>query len=67
MYGTIAKVWLLEIDDLRVQFNSPQGTVKAVDGQSYYVESGETVAVVGESGCGKSVSALAWTILSPSG
>ena len=50
---------LLEIDDLQVQFNSPQGTIKAVDGQSYYVEPGETVAVVGESGCGKSVSALA--------
>ncbi len=50
---------LLEVDDLRVYFQSPQGAVKAVDGQSYYVEPGETVAMVGESGCGKSVSALA--------
>ena len=58
---------LLEIEGLKTQFFTSAGTVKAVDGQSYYVESGETVAVVGESGCGKSVSALAWTILSPSG
>ena len=50
---------LLEINDLRVEFQSPQGTVKAVDGLSYHVDAGETVAVVGESGCGKSVSALA--------
>jgi oligopeptide/dipeptide ABC transporter ATP-binding protein len=57
---------LLEINDLQVQFHSPQGTVKAVDGQSYYVEPGETVAVVGESGCGKSVSALAILGLVPS-
>ena len=57
---------LLEIDGLKVEFNTPQGVVKAVDGQSYHVESGETVAVVGESGCGKSVSALAILGLVPS-
>ena len=49
---------LLEIDDLRTQFFTSAGTVKAVDGISYTVDEGETVAIVGESGCGKSVSAL---------
>ena len=48
---------LLEIDDLRTQFFTSAGTVKAVDGISYSVDEGETVAIVGESGCGKSVSA----------
>ena len=50
---------LLEIEDLRVEFRTHAGLVKAVDGISYGVGEGETVAVVGESGCGKSVSALA--------
>jgi oligopeptide/dipeptide ABC transporter ATP-binding protein len=50
---------LLEIADLRVEFRTHGGLVKAVDGISYVVEQGETVAIVGESGCGKSVSALA--------
>ena len=49
---------LLEIEDLRTQFFTSGGTVKAVDGISYSVDAGETVAIVGESGCGKSVSAL---------
>ncbi|MFQ5785344.1 MAG: ABC transporter ATP-binding protein [Alphaproteobacteria bacterium] len=57
---------LLEIEDLRVEFQSAQGIVKAVDGLTYHVEQGETVAVVGESGCGKSVSALAILGLVPS-
>ncbi|MDG2285510.1 MAG: ABC transporter ATP-binding protein, partial [Alphaproteobacteria bacterium] len=49
---------LLQIQDLRTQFSTSSGTVKAVDGVTYDVEEGETVAVVGESGCGKSVTAL---------
>ena len=49
---------LLKIQGLKTQFFTSAGTVKAVDGISYDVEEGETVAVVGESGCGKSVSAL---------
>jgi oligopeptide/dipeptide ABC transporter ATP-binding protein len=49
---------LLKIQDLKTQFFTSAGTVKAVDGISYDVDEGETVAVVGESGCGKSVSAL---------
>ena len=49
---------LLEIDKLHIQFSTAVGTVRAVDGISYDVDEGETVAIVGESGCGKSVSAL---------
>ena len=49
---------LLRIQDLRTQFSTSSGIVKAVDGVTYDVEEGETVAVVGESGCGKSVTAL---------
>jgi peptide/nickel transport system ATP-binding protein len=49
---------LLDIDDLAVEFRGRSGTVRAVDGLSLYVAKGETVAIVGESGCGKSVTAL---------
>ena len=49
---------LLEIENLHTQFFTPNGTVRAVDGISYTVNEGETVAMVGESGCGKTVSAL---------
>ncbi|MCH7633881.1 MAG: ABC transporter ATP-binding protein [Proteobacteria bacterium] len=56
---------LLELEDLRTQFFTTAGTVKAVDGVSYDVEKGETVGIVGESGCGKSVSALSILRLIP--
>ena len=56
---------LLEIENLKTQFFTSAGTVKAVDGISYTVDEGETVALVGESGCGKSVSALSVLRLIP--
>ncbi|MGB7181431.1 MAG: ABC transporter ATP-binding protein [Burkholderiaceae bacterium] len=56
---------LLEVDNLQTQFLTSVGTVKAVDGISYDVEEGETVAIVGESGCGKSVGALSIMRLIP--
>jgi len=49
---------LLEIENLQTHFFTSAGVVKAVDGISYDVNQGETIAIVGESGCGKSVSAL---------
>ncbi|MBK7178884.1 MAG: ABC transporter ATP-binding protein [Chloroflexi bacterium] len=49
---------LLEVNDLKVQFHTPEGTVHAVNGISYTIHQGEVVAVVGESGCGKSVSMM---------
>jgi len=56
---------LLEVDNLQTQFLTSGGIVKAVDGISYDVEEGETVAIVGESGCGKSVNALSIMRLIP--
>src|SRR6188768_3433009 len=49
---------LLEIDGLRTWFFTRDGIVRAVDGVSFHVMPGETLAIVGESGCGKSVTAL---------
>ncbi|WP_018259905.1 ABC transporter ATP-binding protein [Methylobacterium sp. WSM2598] len=48
---------LLEVENLRTHFRTPDGINRAVDGVSFEVETGETVAIVGESGCGKSVTA----------
>ncbi len=56
---------LLEVKDLKTYFYTEEGVVKAVDGVTYNVEEGETLALVGESGCGKSVSAMAMLRLIP--
>lgn len=56
---------LLDVKDLRTYFYTFEGVVKAVDGVSYEVEEGETLGLVGESGCGKSVSALSLMRLIP--
>ena len=50
---------LLSVEGLQVEFATSRGVVRAVDGVSWSVRAGETLALVGESGCGKSVSALA--------
>ncbi|MBN6034634.1 ABC transporter ATP-binding protein [Amycolatopsis sp. 195334CR] len=50
---------LLEIDDLRVEFRTPDGVASVLNGVSYHVDAGETLAVLGESGSGKSVTAQA--------
>jgi len=49
---------LLQVEDLHTRFHTPEGTVYAVNGISYRLHEGETLAVVGESGCGKSVSMM---------
>ena len=58
---------LLEVDDLRTYFSSRRGDVHAVDGVAFSVERGRTLGIVGESGCGKSVTALSiMGLLAPS-
>jgi oligopeptide transport system ATP-binding protein len=56
---------LLAVDDLRVQFWTGSGLVYAVNGISFEISAGETLGIVGESGCGKSVTALALLGLLP--
>ena len=56
---------VLEVDGLQTYFHTDDGVVKAVDGLSYTVRRGEFVGLVGESGCGKSVSAMSVLRLIP--
>lgn len=56
---------ILEVKDLRTYFYTEDGVVKAVDGLSYHVNKGECVGLVGESACGKSVSAMSVLRLIP--
>jgi oligopeptide/dipeptide ABC transporter ATP-binding protein len=54
----VAVATLLKVEDLRTHFFTSAATVKAVDGVNFEINEGETVGIVGESGCGKSVTAL---------
>ena len=56
---------LLEVENLRTHFFTSDGVVKAVDGVSFNIDSGESLALVGESGCGKSITALSIIQLIP--
>ena len=56
---------LLEVKGLRTEFHTQDGVVKAVDGVSFHIDEGETLGIVGESGCGKSVSLLSVMRLIP--
>jgi oligopeptide/dipeptide ABC transporter ATP-binding protein len=58
-------VALLEVKDLRTFFHTDDGVVKAVDGVDFTVEKGQTLGIVGESGCGKSVTNLTIMGLNP--
>src|ERR671936_209241 len=62
---TVADRPLLEVRNLKTYFYTPDGVVKAVNGVSYTLDDGEALGLVGESGCGKSVSALSLMRLIP--
>ncbi len=63
---TVREDIVLDVKDLRTYFTTRWGTVKAVDGVSFFLRRGETLGVVGESACGKSVTALSIMRLIPS-
>ena len=56
---------LVDVRDLAVYLHIEQGIVKAVDGVSFKIEKGKSLGVVGESGCGKTITALSLLLLHP--
>ena len=56
---------LIDVENLAVHFHVPQGTVKAVDGISFDIGKGKSLGIVGESGCGKTITALTMMLLHP--
>ena len=58
---------ILQVEGLITQFRTKHGYVTAVDGASFTVHKGETLGIVGESGCGKSVTSLSILRLLPNG
>ncbi|MDZ4859671.1 MAG: ABC transporter ATP-binding protein [Candidatus Hydrogenedentes bacterium] len=63
--AAVKKPAVIEVRDLRTQFSTDAGVARAVDGVSFSIEAGKTLALVGESGCGKSVTALSIMRLIP--
>jgi oligopeptide transport system ATP-binding protein len=57
---------LLDVQGLQTQFRTREGTVHAVNGVSFKLKEGETLGIVGESGCGKSVTVMSMLRLIPS-
>lgn len=55
----------LRVENLRTVFHTPEGLVRSVDGVSFHIDAGETLALVGESGCGKTVTSLSLLHLLP--
>jgi peptide/nickel transport system ATP-binding protein len=63
--GSMTKEQLLKVEGLKTWFDTPEGMVRAVDGIDFQIARGETLALLGESGCGKSISALSLLQLVP--
>lgn len=65
MYEVKEENVLVDVRDLRVYFHIEQGIVRAVDGLSFQIEKGQSLGIVGESGCGKTITALSLMLLHP--